>query len=74
MKNVTISMDEDLLLRSREFAQANGTTLNELIRNLLRRTVIGTEVDWTEGFLRVAEEVKGDSKGWKWNRSEIQRG
>lgn len=74
MKNVTISMDEDLLTRSRDFAHAQGTTLNELIRQLLRRTVIGIESDWTEGFLKVAEEVKGESKGWKWNRSEIQRG
>ena len=45
MKNVTLSLPDDLLRRSREYAQQHGTSLNELIRNLLKRQVSPNESD-----------------------------
>ncbi|MCF6352584.1 MAG: hypothetical protein L3J06_06205 [Cyclobacteriaceae bacterium] len=39
MKNVTLSIPENLLLKSREYAQMHGTNLNSLIRKLLNNTV-----------------------------------
>lgn len=37
MVNVTLSADEELLARAQAYAQARNTTLNELLRDYLRR-------------------------------------
>ena len=37
MKNVTLSMPEDLLEKSRAYAKARGTTLNQMMRDMLQR-------------------------------------
>ena len=39
VKNVTISLDDDLLQRSRKFAGDQGMSFNEFVRDLLRLTV-----------------------------------
>lgn len=40
MKNITLSIHEDLLMKSREYALKHGTSLNNLIRRLLKTTVM----------------------------------
>ncbi len=71
MKNVTISMDDELLRRSREYAARQGTTLNSLIRQLLDTRVTPGEDRWMEEWFDLADEAKGDSKGWKFDREEL---
>lgn len=71
MKNVTISMDDELLRRSREYAARQGTTLNSLIRQLLDTRVTSGEDRWMEEWFDLADEAKGDSKGWKFDREEL---
>ena len=39
VKNVTISLDDHLLEKCREFARNQGKSFNELVRDLLRTTV-----------------------------------
>jgi hypothetical protein len=39
VKNVTISLDDQLLEKCREFARNQGKSFNELVRELLRTTV-----------------------------------
>jgi predicted transcriptional regulator len=39
MKNVTLAIDDDLLMRGRALAEARGTTLNALIRDHLQAMV-----------------------------------
>lgn len=39
MKNVTISLDDHLLEKGREFARNQGKSFNELVRDLLQTTV-----------------------------------
>ena len=36
MKNITLSADENLIASARAYAQAHGTTLNDLIRDYLK--------------------------------------
>jgi NRPS condensation-like uncharacterized protein len=36
MKNITLSADEKLIASARTYAQAHGTTLNDLIRDYLK--------------------------------------
>lgn len=39
VKNVTISLEDQLLEKCREFARNQGKSFNELVRDLLRTTV-----------------------------------
>jgi hypothetical protein len=39
VKNVTVSLDDELLRKSREFANKHGKSFNELIRDVLRGVV-----------------------------------
>lgn len=72
MKNVTLAMDEKLIEESREYAQKHHTTLNGLIRGLLRREVVARRREsWVDEFLELARKSGGNSRGWKWNRDEI---
>jgi hypothetical protein len=55
MKNVTLSMPEDLLQRGREHAARKGTTLNQLLRDLLAK-----EIEEKPGsrFLKMIEQAE----------------
>ena len=70
-KNVTLSIDEELLEKARERLRATGKTVNQEFREHLARiagmdTRLETEV---EAFLKRAGQ--GNSHGWKWNREEL---
>ncbi|MBA2432532.1 MAG: hypothetical protein H0V56_10525 [Chthoniobacterales bacterium] len=70
MRNVTLSVDDEILRQARAYAQRHGTTLNQMIRELLERTVTAPAGDSPlEESFRLADGA--DSRGWKWNRSEI---
>lgn len=71
MKNITLSIDEKTLDAGRSYARAHQTSLNALIRDLLRRTVEQDPEISTGELIRLAKSHAGDSKGWKWNREEI---
>lgn len=71
MKNVTLSIPDELLKLSREYALRNGTTLNAFIRDLLRRNVMGGKQNPVDNLLDLADSIEVDTDKWKWNRNEI---
>jgi len=75
MKNITLSADESLIASARVYAQAHGTTLNDLIRDYL--AVLASPRDpkeVAEEFAREALEQSGCSEeGWRFNREEIYK-
>ncbi len=71
MKNVTLSLPDDLLRKSREYASKQGTSLNELIRTLLRRQVSPEENDPIGKLIGHTQSLSIQTKGWKWNRTDI---
>jgi plasmid stability protein len=71
--NVTLAIDDQLLKRVRMKLGASGRTVNQEIRDHLRR-LDGEDEDKKleldiQEFLRTSG--KGDSNGWKWNREEL---
>jgi hypothetical protein len=71
MKNITLSIEEDTLKAGREYAQRHHTTLNALIRELLDRTVNPDRSAASRELIRLMEAFTGDSRGSRWNRSEL---
>lgn len=72
MANITLSIDEDLLKRSRSYARSRGTSLNALVRNLLSNAASApdTSVDF---LIERLKKSSGDSKGVKISREELHR-
>lgn len=68
--NVTLSVDEQLLERARNRAEALGKSLNQLIRDYLQ-TLAG--VDDPERSIAEFKRLSGtgNSRGWRFNRDEI---
>lgn len=71
MKNVTLAIDDEVLAEGRKYAEQHGTTLNDLMRDLLARTVMPDRAAMLKEMLRLMDENPGDSGGWKWNREEL---
>ena len=75
--NITLSADEKLIKKAREYAHKHGTTLNQLIRDYMERlTGHMSPEEAMKEFTRIALEHPGRSEpGWKFDRDEIhQRG
>ena len=70
-KNLTLSLDERLLERTREKLRVAGKTVNEEIRDHFRRIAGDDEqLEADIAFLRQTAGC-GNSGGWKFNRDEI---
>lgn len=71
VKNVTLSLPEDLLHKSREYAEKHGASLNELIRTLLRQTVCPPDQDPIQKLIDHSQRLSVDTKDWKWDRASL---
>ena len=73
--NVTLSIDADLVRKTRAYAREHKTTLGKMIRAYLRR-VVGemTPQEAAERFAEIARTQSGRSpKGWRFDRNTIHR-
>lgn len=71
MPNITISINEKLLKKNREYSKEHQTTLNTLIRDLLAKTVEDSSEKWLDEFFSLIDKAKGNSKGKKWKREDL---
>jgi hypothetical protein len=70
MKNVTLSLPEDLIAKSREYARKRGMSLNELIRKYLKSNVSVDSKSTTEKLLEKRRDFKFDTK-ITWKREDL---
>ncbi len=71
MPNITISLDEELIKKGREYAAKHHTSINALIRDYLRQTVASESDDWLAACFELMDHAGGDSKGEHWKREEL---
>jgi len=73
MKNVTLSIPDDLLKKSREYAQKHGSSLNEFVRVLLKQAINQPENDPAKKLIAHSKSKRlvVETKNWNWNRSEL---
>ncbi|MEI8094016.1 MAG: hypothetical protein WCG80_07390 [Spirochaetales bacterium] len=74
MKNITLSIDDDLLKLGREYARTQHQSFNVLVRRLLEQTVTKKSSSWLdETFVYIDKNI--DSRvGITWSRDELYRG
>lgn len=70
MKNITLSMPEDLVEKARAYAQKNGTSMNEMIRELLRIRVEKEEEPLIERLAKYDKTLGIDTR-IKFNREDL---
>jgi hypothetical protein len=70
--NVTLAVDDQLILEARRRAEAMGTSVNQLVRQYLEQFVGKSDpnADARE-FERLSRAALGNSGGWKFNREEL---
>lgn len=72
MRNVTLAIDDGLLVAGREYARRNRTTLNNLIRGYLEQlTTNRSNTDWIEETFAMADKAGGNSGGKSWKREDL---
>ena len=70
--NLTLSVQEDVVMKARAAAEGMGKSLNQVVRDHLEDLAGLAEpsVDMEE-FRRLSSEGGGRSRGWKFNREEV---
>ena len=71
MPNITIAIDEDTLKASREYARSRNTSLNALIREMLRQRVARSGTEWLEQCFALMDQTGAVSDGRRWTRDEL---
>ena len=71
--NLTLSIDRDLLEKSREAAKKQHTSVNKLIREYLERYVNESKPEYAaKEFAQIARDSGGCSPdGWKFNHNNL---
>jgi len=72
MKNVTLSFDDALLERGREYARRQNLSFNAFVRDLVDQRT-RPQSEWLEDFFRLADELNASSEGQVWTRDELNR-
>jgi len=73
MKNITLSIEDDLLQAGREYASNHNISFNVLVRRLIEQTVIARTDQWLTDTFKLMDKVNVRSGGKKWTREELYR-
>ena len=71
MKNITLSIEEQLLDAARKYAGEHNTSLNDLIRKLLSEAVMPAAGEWVEECFALMDKYGGSSQGRIWKRDDL---
>jgi len=73
MKNITLSMDEEVLKAGREYARRHNVSFNDLVRRLVEQTVLSTKDQWLEDTFSLMDALKVSPDHQAWTREELYR-
>ena len=71
MKNITLALDGETLAAGRDYAQRRNTTLNNLVRELLRKTTMPDRNAAAREKIHLMNKYSGRSSGKRWTRAEL---
>jgi plasmid stability protein len=71
MKNITLSIPEELVKKGRAYAARHGTTLNALIRQLLKSTVEKKPSSDAQHLVDEIGKLKSPVKSIHWKRDDL---
>jgi len=72
MENITLSIPDDLLQRSRDYAKRQGKSLNDMVRELLKKTISENQQDYLEIIEKSREDLGIDTRN-RFDRNELYK-
>lgn len=73
MKNITLSIDENVLQAGREYARAHNVSFNVLVRRLIEQTVVQKQNHWLDETFSLMDKANVSSGEARWTREELYR-
>lgn len=73
MKNITLSIDDEVLLAGREYARQHNMSFNVLVRRLIEQTVVQKQTRWLDDTFSLMDRANVSSSGDYWNREDLYR-
>lgn len=73
MRNITLSIDKEILKRGREYAKRHNISFNSLVRRLVEQTVTADSSQWLEDTFSLMDRASASSGGETWTRDELHR-
>lgn len=73
MRNITLSIDEDVLKAGREYARIHNMSFNVLVRRLIEQTVVPKKGQWLDDTFSLMDKLNVTSGNQKWTREELYR-
>lgn len=73
MKNITLSIDDDILQAGREYARQHNVSFNVLVRRLIEQTVVQKQSRWLEDTFSLMDQANVSSVGVRWSREGLYR-
>ncbi|UTC63096.1 hypothetical protein E4O03_09750 [Treponema sp. OMZ 792] len=73
MKNITLSLDEDILTAGQEYAKNQNISFNSLIRKLLEQTIHSQKHKWLDDTFSLMDKVSISTEKKQWTRDELYR-
>jgi hypothetical protein len=74
VKNITLAIDEEILVLGREYAKRHNISFNALVRKSLERIIRKSSKDWLDDMFKEMDKDDFSSKGKKWTREKLYRG
>ncbi len=71
MKNITLSIEDDILKSGREYARAHKVSFNALVRKLIEQTVKNNSTSWVDDTFEYIDKNIPSSQGISWKREEL---
>ena len=73
MRNITLSIEDDVLQAGREYARIHNMSFNVLVRRLIEQTVVPKKGQWLEDTFTLMDKLNVSSGNQKWTREELYR-
>lgn len=73
MRNITLSIDEDLLQAGRKYARIHNISFNVLVRKLIEQTVAPKKEQWLDDTFSLMDKLDVSSGNKKWTREDLYR-
>jgi hypothetical protein len=73
VRNITLSIDEDILQAGREYARQHNVSFNVLVRKLIEQTVVQKRSRWLDDTFTLMDKANVSSTAVRWTREELYR-
>ncbi len=73
MKNITLSIEDDVLQAGREYARSHNISFNVLVRRLIEQTVVSGTDRWLADTFSLMDTIPVSPGNEKWSRDELYR-